>query len=99
MSSRQSGPSSWYNVDPNLACVGRFCVVVAIAAVIATMAQLPAFLHAFAVLLLLGGVARGASAALAEEPFWHTHLTRWDEAAALFALGFFIDIVAALAIS
>jgi hypothetical protein len=97
MSSRRMRPSGWSSADPNLACIGRFMLAVAIAAAVATMAKLPVFLHAFAVLLLLGGVARGASAALAEEPLLHRHLTRWDEAAALFALGFFIDMVASLA--
>ena len=79
----------------NATSVIRFGIMAFAAVFGASFAPAGLALALMSSLLLIGAIASALAAGFAREHVWSDHLTRWDEAAALFVLsgvaGMFVD--------
>jgi hypothetical protein len=65
----------------------RLGLIVAICFFFASMMPAGLIMASFSSLAMLGALATAVFAALLREPVWADHLTRWDQASLLLALG------------
>jgi hypothetical protein len=65
----------------------RLGLIVAICFLFASMMPAGLIMATFSSLAMLGALATAVLAALLREPVWANHLTRWDQASLLLALG------------
>ena len=79
----------------NAASIIRFAIMACAAVFGASFAPAGLTLALMSSLFLIGAMASGFAAIVVRERVWADHLTRWDEAAALFVLsgiaGMFVD--------
>lgn len=69
------------------AALARLAWFIGLALVLALTAPPPLFAASFSAFLSIGALVLTLSATILREPVWRTHLTRWDTAAVLYALG------------